>query len=79
MKEKIDFIAEQPSSLKLNNYIAGTNIKIVDSKNIKKIKPNVIIIFAWHLFKEIKNKWKSKGLPKNTKYILILPKFKIFE
>ena len=78
LKEKIDFIAEQPSSLKLNNYIAGTNIKIVDSKNIKKIKPNVIIIFAWHLFKEIKNKWKSKGLPKNTKYILILPKFKIF-
>lgn len=79
LKDKIKFIAEQPTSLKLNHYIAGTNIKIVDSKILKKNKPNIIIIFAWHLFKEIKDKWKSKGLPKNTRYVLMLPKFKIFK
>tara|TARA_B100001057_G_scaffold161860_1_gene162557 strand:+ start:1944 stop:3197 length:1254 start_codon:yes stop_codon:yes gene_type:complete len=79
LKDRIKFIAEQPTSLKLNHYIAGTDIKIVDSKILKKNKPKIIIIFAWHLFKEIKNKWKSKGLPKNTRYILMLPKFKIFK
>ena len=78
LKEKINIIAEQPTSLKINHYISGTNIKIVNSKILKKIKPKIIIIFAWHLFHEIKNKWKSIGLPKNTKYILLLPKFKIY-
>jgi SAM-dependent methyltransferase len=78
LKEKINIIAEQPTSLKINHYISGTNIKIVNSKILKKIKPKIIIIFAWHLFHEIKNKWKSVGLPKNTKYILLLPKFKIY-
>ena len=79
LKDKIYLIAEQPTSLKLNFYPAGTNIKIVDSKILKKIKPKIIIIFAWHLFKEIKNKWKAKGLPKSTRYVLMLPKFKIFK
>ena len=79
LKDKLKFIAEQPTSLKLNNYIAGTSIKIVDSKILSKTKPDIIIIFAWHLFKEIKNKWKTKGLPKKTKYVLLLPKFKIFK
>jgi hypothetical protein len=78
LKDRINYIAEQPTSLKLNNYISGTKIKIVDSKILKKLKPDIIIIFAWHLFKEIRDKWKKKGLPKKTKYILILPKFKIF-
>ena len=42
-------------TLKLNNYIAGTNIKIVDSKILKN-KPDIIIIFAWHLFNEIRTR-----------------------
>ena len=79
LKNKIHQIAEQPTSLKLNHYISGTNIKIINSKHLKTIKPDIIIIFAWHLFKEIKNKWKAKGLPKKTKYILLLPTFKIFK
>ena len=79
LKDKLNYIAEQSTSLKLNNYIAGTSIKIVDSKILIKNKPDLIIVFAWHLFKEIKKKWKSKGLPKKTKYVLMLPKFKIYK
>jgi hypothetical protein len=78
LKEKINYIAEQSTSLKLNHYISGTNIKIVDSKILNKLKPDIIIIFAWHLFKEIRDKWKKRGLPRKTKYILLLPRFKIF-
>jgi hypothetical protein len=79
LKDKLEYIAEQPSSLKLNHYISGTNIKIVNSDLLKKMKPDIIIIFAWHLFHEIKNKWKNKGLSKKTKYVLILPKLKVFK
>jgi hypothetical protein len=79
LKDKIEYIAEQPSSLKLNHYISGTNIKIINSDLLKKMKPDIIIIFAWHLFHEIKNKWKNKGLSKKTKYVLILPKLKVFK
>jgi predicted TPR repeat methyltransferase len=79
LKDKIEYIAEQPSSLKLNHYISGTNIKIINSNLLKKMKPDIIIIFAWHLFHEIKNKWKNKGLSKKTKYVLMLPKLKIYK
>ena len=79
LKERLKFIAEQPSSLKINKYISGTSIKIENSNIIKKIKPDIIIIFAWHLFHEIKNKWKKRGLPKKTKFVLLLPNLKIYK
>lgn len=78
LKDKLNYIAEQPTSLKIGHKISGTNIEIVNSNRLLKDKPDIIIIFAWHLFSEIKNKWIEKGLSKKTKYILMLPKFKVF-
>lgn len=79
LKDRLKLIAEQPTSLKINKYISGTSIKIVNSDIIKKIKPDIIIIFAWHLFHEIKNKWKKRGLSKKTKFVLLLPSIKIYK
>ena len=79
LKDRLKLIAEQPKSLKINKYISGTSIKIVNSDIIKKIKPDIIIIFAWHLFHEIKNKWKKRGLSKKTKFVLLLPSLKIYK
>ena len=79
LKDRLKLIAEQPTSLKINKYISGTSIKIVNSDIIKKIKPDIIIIFAWHLFHEIKNKWKKRGLSKKTKFVLLLPNLKIYK
>ena len=76
LKKYIKYIAEQSSSLKLNYYVPGTNIKIIDSKKMKKDKPNIIIVLAWHLFKPIHNKWLKKGL-RNSKFIKPLPKLSI--
>ena len=45
-----------------NNWIYETSV----IRFLIKKKPDIIIIFAWHLFKEIKNKWKAKNLPKKT-------------
>lgn len=76
LKKYIKYIAEQPTSLKLNKYVAGTNIKIISDKNLKKIKPKIIIVLAWHLFSSIHKKWIKNGL-KNVKFIKPLPKFEI--
>ena len=76
LKKYIKYIAEQSSSLKLNCYVPGTNIKIIDSKKMKKDKPNIIIVLAWHLFKPIHTKWLKKGL-RNSKFIKPLPKLSI--
>jgi hypothetical protein len=76
LKKYIKYIAEQPTSLKLDKYVAGTNIKIISDKNLKKMNPKIIIVLAWHLFYSIHKKWIKNGL-KKTKFIKPLPKFEI--
>ena len=76
IKNNISFVAEQPSSLKLNKYVPGTNIKIISSEKFKTFKPDIMIILAWHLFDTIHKKWKAKL--KKTKFVKILPQFKVY-
>ncbi len=76
IKDYIKYIAEQSTSLKLNFFIPGTNIQIIDSKEMKKNKPDIIIVLAWHLFEPIHQKWLKLGL-KKTKYVKPLPKLSI--
>lgn len=77
LKDFIKIVGEQSSSKKINHYIAGTNIKIVDSKIFKKEKPDLMLIFAWHMFENIREKWVKIGL-KKTKFIKPLPKLEIY-
>ena len=76
IKNNISFVAEQPSSLKLNKYVPGTNIKIISSEKLKTFKPDIMIILAWNLFDTIHKKWKAKL--KKTKFVKILPQFKVY-
>ena len=76
IKNNISFVAEQPSSLKLNKYVPGTNIKIISSEKFKTFKPDIMIVLAWHLFDTIHKKWKAKL--KKTKFVKILPQFKVY-
>jgi 2-polyprenyl-3-methyl-5-hydroxy-6-metoxy-1,4-benzoquinol methylase len=61
----IKFVVDK-NKFKLNRCIPGTQIPILDIKNIKKIKPDYILIFPWNLKKEILNqlnftkKWNCK-------------------
>ena len=64
LKDFISIIGEQNTSKKINHYVAGTNIKIVDSKIFKKDKPDLMLIFAWHMFDKIRDKWMNIGLKK---------------
>jgi len=76
IKDHISYIAEQSTSLKLGHYIPGTNIQIIDSKQMKKNKPDILIVLAWHLFDPIHKKWLNNGLNR-TKFVKPLPKLNI--
>ena len=71
----LEYIAEQPTSLKLNYYIPDTNLKIVSDDKLLKNEPDYILLLAWHLTEPIIKKWKMKGL--KSKFITPLPEVKI--
>lgn len=52
---------EKNGSKKINRYVPGTKIKILNDNKLKFLKDNKIIInFAWHISKEIKKYLISK-------------------
>ena len=73
--ELLDFVAEQPTSLKLNYYIPGTKLKIINDDELLENNPDYILLLAWHLSEPIIDKWKKRGL--KSKFIVPLPKVKI--
>jgi uncharacterized protein YifE (UPF0438 family) len=74
-ENNLDFIAEQPTSLKLNYYIPGTNLEIVNDDILLDKNPDYVLLLAWHLSEPIIEKWKKKGL--KSKFIIPLPKVRI--
>ena len=74
-ENNLDFIAEQPTSLKLNYYIPGTNLEIVNDDILLDKNPDYVLLLAWHLSESIIEKWKKKGLM--SKFIIPLPKVRI--
>ena len=71
----LEYVAEQPTSLKLDYYIPGTNLKIINDDILTKDEPDYILLLAWHLSEPIINKWKKRGL--KSKFIIPLPEVKI--
>ena len=71
----LDYVAEQPASLKLNYYIPGTNLKIIEDSILTKNEPDYILLLAWHLSEPIINKWRKIGI--RSKFIVPLPEVKI--
>ena len=63
---------------KQNKFLPQSNIKIVNIKILKKIKPSYVVILPWNIKKEIINdlkfikKWDGK-------FVVFVPKFKIFK
>ena len=71
----LKYVAEQPTSLKLDYYIPGTNLKIINDDEIMKKEPDYILLLAWHLSGPIIEKWKKRGL--KSKFIIPLPEVQI--
>ncbi len=71
----LKYVAEQPTSLKLDYYIPGTSLKIVSDDVLMEEEPDYILLLAWHLSNPIIDKWKKRGL--KSKFIIPLPETKI--
>lgn len=73
--ELLPYIAEQPTSLKLNMFLPGKHIPIVNNERLLKEQPDYVVILAWHYAKPIMEQLKARGL--KSDFIIPLPDFKI--
>ena len=67
----IDCVLEIKGSYKINHYIPGTKIPILDEKKLFQDKPDYVILFSWHIANELKKNLKRKGY--KGKFIIPLP------
>ncbi len=71
----VSCILEVKNSNKLNKYIPGTKIPVIDEKVILNDPPDYLLIFSWHIKKDLINVFRKKGF--RGKFIIPLPKPKI--
>lgn len=76
-RELISYVTEQPTSLKLNKYIPGKHMQIVDNKRLIDEQPDYVVVLAWHLAVPIMKRLKERGL--KSDFIIPLPDFKIIK
>ena len=71
----IENIYEVKGSKKIGMYVPGTKIKIMEEKISKLKKYNYLLIFSWHIQKDIIKVLRKKGY--KGKFIVPLPKPKV--
>ena len=74
-RELLPYLAEQPTSLKLNMYLPGEHIPIVNNQRLIEEQPEYVVILAWHYAKPIMEQLKARGL--KSDFVIPLPDFKI--
>lgn len=73
--ELLPYLAEQPTSLKLNMYLPGKHIPVVNNQRLIDEQPDFVVLLAWHYAKPIMEQLKSRGL--KSDFVIPLPDFKI--
>jgi SAM-dependent methyltransferase len=57
----IDYVCEVPGSLKIDKYMPGTSIPVVEESRLFTDPPDCAIIFSWHIADELAPKLRAKG------------------
>ena len=57
----VEYVAEQPHSLKVGRFMPGTDIPVVDEKRFYDDPPDAAILFSWHLADTLVPKLWAKG------------------
>ena len=60
-KSIVRYVAEQPHSLKLGRLMPGTDIPVVDEKQLYEDQPDAAILFSWHLASRLVPKLRKQG------------------
>jgi hypothetical protein len=70
-------ILEVDGSYKINKYMPGTDIKVINENFGLSKKPDYLFLFSWHISKELIASLKKKRF--KGKYIVPLPNLKILK
>jgi hypothetical protein len=73
----VPYLGEQATSLKLNKFLPGTHIPIVNNQRLIDEQPDYVILLAWHYAEPIMEQLRARGL--RSKFVLPMPQFKIIE
>ena len=73
----IDCVLEVNSSHKLNKFMPGTKIPILDEKKLFTDNPPYVLLLSWHISQGLIKNLKKKGY--RGKFIIPLPKPKIIK
>ena len=73
--ELLPYLAEQSTSLKLNMFLPGKHIPIVNNQRLLDEQPDYVVLLAWHYAKPIAEQLKARGL--KSDFLIPLPDFKI--
>lgn len=73
--ELLPYLAEQPTSLKLNHYLPGKHIPVVNNQILIEEQPDYVVLLAWHYALPIAQQLKARGL--KSDFIIPLPDFEI--
>ena len=76
-RDLMPYIAEQPTSLKLGQYLPGQHIPVVDNSILIKEQPDFVVLLAWHYAKPISEQLRQRGL--KSKFVMPLPVVKTME
>ena len=67
----IDCVLEMSNSHKLNKYIPGTRVPVLDEAKLFEDQPDYVLMLSWHIANEVIPILKKKGF--KGKYIVPLP------
>jgi len=70
-------VVEVSGSHKLNKYIPGTRIPVLDEKALYEDQPPYALILSWHIADELITKIRENGY--KGKFIIPLPNVRIVE
>ena len=76
-KDLVECILEVSGSNKLNKYLPGTLIPVVDEKIIIKNSPDYLLILSWHIKDELIKVFRKKKF--KGKFIIPLPTPRIID
>ncbi len=70
-KELMPYICEQPASLKLNLYLPGMHIPVMNNQKLIEEQPDYVVLLAWHYTDAIRKELRDRGL--KSKLVIPLP------
>lgn len=72
----LDCALELPSSAKIDHYIPGTAIPVLDEKKLFEDQPDYALLLSWHIADELMGILRKKGF--QGKFICPLPDVKVY-